>query len=386
MKKVINIYLTVLLCIVKYSFAGTIIVDVSGNGDFIDIQSAIYSAVDGDTVFVKNGVYNRFGIPSVEITIIGESKDSTKIGIREGVCFISTEKRCEIRNLRFIEINPVVEEGIYIDSYNYYDSNKLIPELIIRDCIFDGGENGNSTIGISLGFDFLEMSADGVIDTFLNRIKIINNSFINVKRSIEFLSHNILLKKLSKTSNVSPINFNCSDRYFGVFDSLGIDSLVYDDRDLLSINLQGYLENFGHFNYIPWSDTLITQIYQTFSGIRYNNFINVQTAFYSGVIEPIQTSINEGTHRPEGLDLFGAYPNPFNSIITLKFMLQKPAEVQIKVYTINGKEISNMMSRKNYGAGQNQYKLNFEYLPSGIYLISINNSDIHHSLKVTHIK
>ena len=69
-------------------FANTIVVDVDGDGDFTDIQSAIDAAADGDEVLVMPGVYevaepidfNRLhdpddpGAPSVKnITLRSES-------------------------------------------------------------------------------------------------------------------------------------------------------------------------------------------------------------------------------------------------------------------------------------------------------------------------
>ncbi len=52
--------------------AGVIVVDAAGGGDFIEIQSAITAAVDGDTILVKPGNYPSFTISGKALTIVGD--------------------------------------------------------------------------------------------------------------------------------------------------------------------------------------------------------------------------------------------------------------------------------------------------------------------------
>ncbi|MFX0212178.1 MAG: hypothetical protein ACFFDT_39760, partial [Candidatus Hodarchaeota archaeon] len=71
-----------LFSIVLFSYSSwgkTIIVDQTGNGDYIQINEAITNSSDGDTIIVKAGVYVESVNIYKAITIIGEGPDVTTI-------------------------------------------------------------------------------------------------------------------------------------------------------------------------------------------------------------------------------------------------------------------------------------------------------------------
>ncbi len=57
----------------------TLIVDDNGKADYDVIQLAINAARDGDTVFVKNGIYPEKLIINKSIKLVGEDRNSTFI-------------------------------------------------------------------------------------------------------------------------------------------------------------------------------------------------------------------------------------------------------------------------------------------------------------------
>jgi hypothetical protein len=68
--------------------------------------------------------------------------------------------------------------------------------------------------------------------------------------------------------------------------------------------------------------------------------------------------------------LYQNYPNPFNPSTKIKFDLNKPAFVDIKVYDIKGAEIKNVYSHyDNTGSYETQF--NASGLTSGVYFYSI---------------
>jgi len=64
------------------------------------------------------------------------------------------------------------------------------------------------------------------------------------------------------------------------------------------------------------------------------------------------------------------YPNPFNPSTTIKFSLPKSEYVELKVYSILGKEVAELVSN-NLFAGVYQYQFDGSNLASGIYYYQI---------------
>jgi photosystem II stability/assembly factor-like uncharacterized protein len=68
--------------------------------------------------------------------------------------------------------------------------------------------------------------------------------------------------------------------------------------------------------------------------------------------------------------LYQNYPNPFNPSTKIKFDLNKPAFVDIKVYDLKGGEIKNIYSRYD-GTGNHETQFDASSLTSGVYFYSI---------------
>jgi len=100
-----------------------------------------------------------------------------------------------------------------------------------------------------------------------------------------------------------------------------------------------------------------------------------------GYSKTIEVEINP----PSKFSLEQNYPNPFNPSTTIQFNLAKDSYVSLKVYDINGEEISSLIEGyKQAGT----YSLNFEpnNLPSGIYLYRIVTEDFSAVQKMTYLK
>jgi hypothetical protein len=68
------------------------------------------------------------------------------------------------------------------------------------------------------------------------------------------------------------------------------------------------------------------------------------------------------------VELFPAYPNPFNPTTTLSFSLPKAQQIEIGLIDVAGRLVKTILNRE-IQAGYHQLQLNAAELSSGIYMI-----------------
>jgi hypothetical protein len=71
--------------------------------------------------------------------------------------------------------------------------------------------------------------------------------------------------------------------------------------------------------------------------------------------------------QPEGVELYRAYPNPFNPSTTLSFSLQESAHVTLKVYNTYGQQVA-IAADADFDAGFHTVEFEGSALPSGVYV------------------
>ncbi len=74
----------------------------------------------------------------------------------------------------------------------------------------------------------------------------------------------------------------------------------------------------------------------------------------------------ETASEPADFKLFGAYPNPFNPAATIAFALPQAANVSLKMFDVNGREVA-LLAQGWYNPGFHQVRFEAGELPSGIY-------------------
>jgi len=77
---------------------------------------------------------------------------------------------------------------------------------------------------------------------------------------------------------------------------------------------------------------------------------------------------------PFGFALQQNYPNPMNATTTIRFGIGEPCRVVLKVFDIQGREVSVLADAK-YPAGEHAVRFNAAGLESGVYLFSIQAGD-----------
>jgi len=81
------------------------------------------------------------------------------------------------------------------------------------------------------------------------------------------------------------------------------------------------------------------------------------------------------------LILFQNYPNSFNPMTTIRFKLEIPGYINLKIYNLLGKEIHTLIQGR-YETGEYKIQWNAKNLPSGIYLYRLQAEDFTETKKL----
>ena len=153
-------------------------------------------------------------------------------------------------------------------------------------------------------------------------------------------------------------------------------------RDLYFLDANGnYVED---FNITTWDYNKI-----------YNSIINIIsgcTDFEDANYDPDAT-IDDGScvlaiDTPiifENYRIYSIYPNPFNPVTTINYVLPENTDVMLDVYDINGKQITSLVNAFQI-AGYHNIRWNASSFPSGVYLINMESSNFKKVQKVVLIK
>ena len=88
---------------------------------------------------------------------------------------------------------------------------------------------------------------------------------------------------------------------------------------------------------------------------------------------------------PNDFSLSKAYPNPFNPVTTLNFGIPVEAEVFLKVYNLQGREVSSLIDG-NMEAGYHSVVWNANSMASGVYFVKMIAGDYMSTQKLMLIK
>ena len=153
-------------------------------------------------------------------------------------------------------------------------------------------------------------------------------------------------------------------------------------RDLYFLDANGnYVED---FNITTWDDNKI-----------YNSIINIIsgcTNSESANYDPYVTIDDESCALaienpifPDQNGITSTYPNPFNPITTINYVLPENTDVMLDVYDINGKQITSLVNAFQF-AGYHNIRWNASSFPSGVYLINMESSNFKKVQKVVLVK
>ncbi|MBN8569560.1 MAG: T9SS type A sorting domain-containing protein [Ignavibacteria bacterium] len=80
------------------------------------------------------------------------------------------------------------------------------------------------------------------------------------------------------------------------------------------------------------------------------------------------------------------YPNPFNPTTNIRFTLPKLANVTLKVYGVDGREVATLINNELIGAGTKEISFNGITLASGLYFYTLSAGDFKETKKMMLVK
>ena len=155
------------------------------------------------------------------------------------------------------------------------------------------------------------------------------------------------------------------------YDLAGVKTMDWPEADeWISVDITDYVE-FWHTN--PDSNFGVMGSSVNVTGtfyIRLRSFESPRdtlspklTVTYTSKSSGVQT---QKVNLPTAMQL-SAYPNPFNPVTTLRYTIDSPCEVSLKVYNAAGTEIRELVNTSEL-PGMHRVQMNASDLPSGVYM------------------
>jgi hypothetical protein len=146
------------------------------------------------------------------------------------------------------------------------------------------------------------------------------------------------------------------------------DNFMYDpENDGSPVSSLGVHEH--------WNNAINKQ-YSHELGNEYGiDFIKLTKDNITSVASPFDETI-----RPNQLSLSQNYPNPFNPTTTIKYTLNKPSNVVLRIYNIAGQELETLV---NSSQAEGEYKVAWQPngLPSGVYFYRLQTGEFSEAKK-----
>jgi nitrous oxidase accessory protein len=228
--------------------------------DYSTIQEAIDNASEGDTIFVKRGVYVENPVVNKSVSLIGEDRDSTVIDVTAGLK---------------VQSNNVTIAGFTI--YDGYDGISLATNY----CNISGNKITNTTHGIVV-FGYENSISGNILESiglssaiqlnFANRNLISGNYIVSCVEGIQIWqnsNNNTIRENTITNCQDTAINFQYSNDNVIVGNNISLSGLgtsIYaSNRNIISNN--NYVNNTSQFGANEW-------YYLTWGGNRSVNTIN----------------------------------------------------------------------------------------------------------------
>ena len=162
--------------------------------------------------------------------------------------------------------------------------------------------------------------------------------------------------------NIDTLNIQYEFKISGENSLLVLDSLVNNVSEI-SIPYHSFDIVYGRLNTYHWYlDVLI-------------NNDTLSTSANVLFLDALELNILSG-HIPQNYKLYANYPNPFNPKTLIRYGIANPAQVGIKIYDVNGREVD-MIMNTYLKAGYYETHWDASRFSSGIYIAEIIVKDNH---------
>jgi hypothetical protein len=106
-----------------------------------------------------------------------------------------------------------------------------------------------------------------------------------------------------------------------------------------------------------------------------------------GITTDVTTGINTvSSVVPGDFSLYQNFPNPFNPTTSIRFDIKKSANVTLKVYNAQGKEVATLVNNEVVSPGTKEVSFGASNLTSGIYFYTLSAGDFRETKKMMLIK
>lgn len=94
------------------------------------------------------------------------------------------------------------------------------------------------------------------------------------------------------------------------------------------------------------------------------------------MLDNMELTIEENyySHKPYNYEITNLYPNPFNPILHINFIVAWSGVIQLDILDISGSHIETLYSGY-LQSGSHELSWNAESMPSGLYLVSLKSGD-----------
>jgi parallel beta-helix repeat protein len=261
--------------------------NVGINGDYSTIQGAINSANPKDIIKVQSGTYMENIIIDKELTLIGDSRDTTIIdGGNNGNVVTINSNRVNISNftIRNSNIDKELTSGIYLKNKSYcnvYNNKFNFNYLGIK---LENDSNYNKITNNNFSYNYVGIHlTNNILDTIIENNTVLNNN-----------AYGIVVEH-SSNYNIIKNNTISKDTHDGI--TLG----WYCDSNTISDNTIFYNEN-GIYIFNSKSNTITSNEINSSSkyGIllqRANNSIITQNTFSDNILFGIYLEIFSSYNR-----------------------------------------------------------------------------------------
>jgi hypothetical protein len=191
----------------------TIIVDITGNGDYTSIKDAIDNSDITDIILIKKGTYNEQDITvKNKIEIIGEDSSNTIMNCSGNIAFTFTSSYVDISNIQIINtgefaisilpgsIGCTISNCIIDTNYNGVALNVRASYTTISNCNLIGFDNSKQGVKISSNYNTVE---DCDMQDFANGVLLITDAKENlIKNCNIFNCENAIDIRLDSNNNI----------------------------------------------------------------------------------------------------------------------------------------------------------------------------------------
>jgi len=97
--------------------------------------------------------------------------------------------------------------------------------------------------------------------------------------------------------------------------------------------------------------------------------------------DPVQVAQN----KPVEFSLDNNYPNPFNALTTIKYSVEKPGNISLEIYNLNGQKLETLVD-EHQSVGKHSVNWNADNYPSGTYIYQLRQGRMKDSGKMSLVK